>query len=216
MRTINPVSNPSFLFNPKLNIVFVYVSVASTRFGVLKEFLTKASQLSLLTNLQELNSKLDHETFAENLSETFHYLRKLTFYESKYSKMNERLYSLQTNLQTSAEYESMLEVLKQLNYISDTNILHLKGQVAALFGSGKELLLTELIYQNLIDALSPSEIAALLSAIVFQGKRFDTDAEKENEKPEITPALQQAKQRLSKLFALSPKLKRKKHILISS
>lgn len=114
--------------------------------------------------------------------------------------MNERLSSLQTNMQTSAEYESMLDVLKKLNYISNSNLLSLKGQVAAIFGSGKELLLTELIYQNLIDDLSPSEIAALISSIVFQGKRFDHEIENDNEKKEITPTLNQAKQRLSMSF----------------
>ena len=91
----------------------------------------------------------------------------------------------------------MLEVLKKLNYISNNNILRLKGQVAAIFGSGKELLLTELIYQNLIDNLTSSEIAALLSAIIFQGKRFDDQTQDENQKKEITPALHQAKQQLS-------------------
>jgi superfamily II RNA helicase len=92
----------------------------------------------------------------------------------------------------------MLEVLKKLNYISKTNILKLKGQVAAIFGSGKELLLTELIYQNLIDNLTPSEIAALISAIIFQGKRFDDQVNDESQNKEITPALQQAKQKLSR------------------
>ncbi|CAF1455631.1 unnamed protein product [Adineta steineri] len=169
--------------------------VASIRFNILNDFLTKQSQSSLLNNLHELNLKLENETFELNLSETFHHLRKLNFYENKYSKMNERISSLQTNLQTSAEYESMLEVLKKLQYISDRNILKLKGQVAAIFGSGKELLLTELIYQNLIDNLTASEIAALISAIVFQGKRFDNDIN-DNKKIEITPALNQAKQQL--------------------
>jgi len=171
-------------------------SIASNRFIILNDFLTKISQLSLLNNLHELNLKLENEIF-ENLNENFHYLRKLNFYENKYSNINERISSLQTNLQTSADYESMLEVLKQLNYISHTNILKLKGQVAAIFGSGKELLLTELIYQNLIDNLTPSEIAALISAIIFQGKRFDDEVNNEDKKKEITPALYQAKQQLS-------------------
>ena len=113
--------------------------------------------------------------------------------------MNQRLLSFQTNLQTSAEYESMLEILKELNYISNTNILSLKGQVAALFGNGKELLLTELIYQNLIDNLNPSEIAALLSSIVFQGKCLDDHVNNESEKPEMTPLLNQAKKQLGML-----------------
>ncbi|CAF1072155.1 unnamed protein product [Rotaria sordida] len=168
---------------------------ASNRFILLNDFLTKTSQLSLLNNLHELNLKLENEIYI-NVNENFHHIRKLKFYENKYNQMNERLLSLQTNLQTSYEYESMLEVLKKLNYITNINILSLKGQVAALFGSGKELLLTELIYQNLIDYLTPSEIAALLSSIIFQGKRFDNEINDDNQKKEITPSLHQAKQQL--------------------
>ncbi|CAF2047691.1 unnamed protein product [Rotaria magnacalcarata] len=170
-------------------------SIAPNRFILLNDLLNKASQSSLLNNLHELNVKLENEN-SLNLNEHFHYIRKLKFYENKYSEMNKRLTSLQTNLQTSAEYESMLEVLKELNYISNNNLLSLKGQVAAIFGSGKELLLTELIYQNLIDNLTSSEIAALLSSIIFQGKRYDDQFNDENKKKEITPTLHQAKQQL--------------------
>lgn len=172
--------------------------VVSTRFTLLRNFLNKTSQASLLDTLHHLNSQFDNEADA-NLDEHFHHLRKLKFYENKAKEMNERISSVQTNLQTSADYESMLEILKKLNYISRTNnILRLKGQVAAIFGSGKELLLTELIYQNLIDHLTPSEIAALISAIIFQGKRFDDQVNDEEKKKEITPALHQAKQQLSR------------------
>ena len=121
--------------------------------------------------------------------------------------MQQRISSLQSNLQTSADYESMLEILKRQNYISNTNILKLKGQVAAIFGSGKELLLTELIYQNLIDELTPSEIAALISAIVFQGKRFDDQIQDENKTKEITPTLQRAKKQLSSFIFMKTKEK---------
>lgn len=167
------------------------------RFILLNDLLTKTTEPSLLGNLHALNVKLENETFS-NLNENFHYIRKLKFYENKYAEMNKRISSIQANLQTSAEYESMLEVLKKLNYISNNNLLSLKGQVAAIFGSGNELLLTELIYQNLIDHLTSSEIAALLSSIVFQGKRFDDQAD-DDDKKEITPNLQQAKKDLSTL-----------------
>jgi superfamily II RNA helicase len=190
--------------------------VASNRFIILNDLLTKASQSSLLDNLHELNLNLENETYP-NLHENFHQLRKLNFYENKYAEMNERLSSVQTNLQTSADYESMLEILKQLNYISSktSNTLLLKGQVAAIFGSGKELLLTELIYQNIIDHLTPSEIAALLSSIIFQGKRFDDQVNDENQKKEITPALHQAKQQLSKSYKGKTHRKKKQNFYFS-
>lgn len=43
----------------------------------------------------------------------------------------------------------------------------LKGRVALDMGT-HELLITELVYRNLLTNLQPAEIAALLSALVFQ------------------------------------------------
>ena len=181
----------------------LYLSVAAKRFHLLSPLLSKQpSSSSSLDQLHQLNESLENELHP-NVDEHFHQLRKLNFYENKYAEMNQRIASVQSNLQTSADYESMLEILKKLNYISrKQNLLRLKGQVAAIFGSGKELLLTELIYQNLIDGLSAGEIAALLSAIIFQGKRFDENSNTEKNKSEITPALTQAKAQLSRKFSI--------------
>lgn len=151
-----------------------------------------------MKTLNNLSEQIEQENL-ENSEENFSKLRKLFFYEKKYSDLDQRIGSIQSNLQTSADYESMLEVLKKLSYISKReNLLRLKGQVAAIFGSGKELLLTELIYQNVIDQLNPNEIAALLSAIIFQGKKYDDQALKDEKRKEITPNLEKAKHNLSK------------------
>lgn len=56
-------------------------------------------------------------------------------------------------------------------YISVT----LKGRVALDMGT-HELLITELVYRNILTNLQPAEIAALLSALVFQQK-MDNDPE---------------------------------------
>ena len=160
----------------------------------MKPLLNKVS--NELNALRQWNEELENE---ENQTEQFDQLRKLNFYEQKLNSMNERIGSVKSNLQTSADYESMLEILKKLNYISKgDNILRLKGQVAAIFGSGKELLLTEIIYQNVIDHLTPSEIAAILSSIVFQGKKFDESMLEDEKRKEITPTLDQAKHQLRK------------------
>lgn len=49
----------------------------------------------------------------------------------------------------------------------------LKGRVALQMGSN-ELLITELILKNVLTVLQPAEIAALLSALIFQQR---TDSE---------------------------------------
>lgn len=47
------------------------------------------------------------------------------------------------------------------------SLVALKGRVALQMGSN-ELLITELILKNVLTVLQPAEIAALLSALIFQ------------------------------------------------
>ncbi|KAK4884408.1 hypothetical protein RN001_000679 [Aquatica leii] len=67
------------------------------------------------------------------------------------------------------EYEKRINVLKELNYINSLNRVELKGKVACEMGMN-ELLITELVLRNVFTDLQPAEVAALLSALVFQGK----------------------------------------------
>ncbi|KAF5305755.1 hypothetical protein FQR65_LT07651 [Abscondita terminalis] len=72
------------------------------------------------------------------------------------------------------EYEKRIRVLKELNYINSLNRVELKGKVACEMGMN-ELLITELVLRNVFTDLQPAEVAALLSALVFQGKSKHRD-----------------------------------------
>ncbi|KAL2015537.1 hypothetical protein VTK56DRAFT_5248 [Thermocarpiscus australiensis] len=74
------------------------------------------------------------------------------------------------NLQLLPDYEQRIQVLKDLSFIDDANRIQLKGKVACEIHSGDELVLTELILENVLADYEPAEIAALLSAFVFQEK----------------------------------------------
>ena len=52
-------------------------------------------------------------------------------------------------------------------FLNDRNVVELKGCVACEIHS-HEVLLTELLFQNMFSQFEPSEIAALLSCIIFQ------------------------------------------------
>ena len=67
------------------------------------------------------------------------------------------------------EYYSRIQVLKELNYLNRHMCLEMKGRVACLM-SEHELVITEMLMDNLLSDLTPEEIAALLSAFVFQQK----------------------------------------------
>lgn len=78
-------------------------------------------------------------------------------------------------------------MLQDLGYLNDDRTVKLKGRVACEINSGDELVGTEMIFSGVLADLEPAEAVALLSALVFQ--------EKGASPPELTPTLQQAKDR---------------------
>ncbi|XP_040044192.1 superkiller complex protein 2 isoform X2 [Gasterosteus aculeatus] len=81
------------------------------------------------------------------------------------------------------EYHQRIKVLQSLQYVDSGGAVQLKGRVACQISS-HELLLTELLFENVLSPLAPEESAALLSCLVFTQK---TQVE-----PHITSTLQEA------------------------
>ena len=118
----------------------------------------------------------------------------------QYSKMNEydkikkRVNSLkfalsEENLQLMPEFQMRLQVLRKLQYIDQDNSVLLKGRVAREINTVKdELIATELIFENVLTPLSPSEIVSVLSCLLFE--------EKEDSEPTLTERLQLARDHL--------------------
>ncbi|GCC33681.1 hypothetical protein chiPu_0012151 [Chiloscyllium punctatum] len=67
------------------------------------------------------------------------------------------------------EYEQRVNVLKALKYIDESCAVQLKGRVACEI-SNHELIVTEMVFENVLTDLRPEEIVALLSCLVFQQK----------------------------------------------
>ncbi|XP_059206535.1 helicase SKI2W [Centropristis striata] len=80
------------------------------------------------------------------------------------------------------EYHQRIKVLQSLQYVDSSGAVQLKGRVACQISS-HELLLTELLFENVLSPLAPEESAALLSCLVFQQ---NTQVE-----PHITNTLQE-------------------------
>ncbi|KAK1880353.1 Helicase SKI2W [Dissostichus eleginoides] len=80
------------------------------------------------------------------------------------------------------EYHQRIKVLQSLQYVDSSGAVQLKGRVACQISS-HELLLTELLFENVLSPLAPEESAALLSCLVFTQK---TQVE-----PHITNTLQE-------------------------
>uniref|UniRef100_A0AAQ4P162 SKI2 subunit of superkiller complex n=1 Tax=Gasterosteus aculeatus aculeatus TaxID=481459 RepID=A0AAQ4P162_GASAC len=67
------------------------------------------------------------------------------------------------------EYHQRIKVLQSLQYVDSGGAVQLKGRVACQISS-HELLLTELLFENVLSPLAPEESAALLSCLVFTQK----------------------------------------------
>ncbi|OWF39926.1 helicase SKI2W-like [Mizuhopecten yessoensis] len=91
------------------------------------------------------------------------------------------------SLQLLPEYQQRIEVLRALNYIDANNTVQLKGRVACEISS-HELMITELVFENALTELHPTEIAALLSSVVFEQKRAS--------EPNIIDTLEKGKERI--------------------
>ena len=75
----------------------------------------------------------------------------------------------------------MVKVLQELKYIDNNRTVQLKGRVACEMGS-HSLLVTELVFDNVLTDRPPAEIAALLSCLVFEQRNCSA--------PELTKSLE--------------------------
>ena len=97
------------------------------------------------------------------------------------------------------DYNNRLDVLQKLNYIDENKRVRLKGRVACEMGS-RELIITELVFDNLLTDRPPEEIAALLSCMVFQQKNCS--------EPELNASLEKGKAEIEKCAEMISKLQK--------
>jgi antiviral helicase SKI2 len=85
-------------------------------------------------------------------------------------------------------------VLKTLNYIDENDTVKVKGRVACECNTCDELIVTELVFEGILNDLEPPEIVAALSALIFQEK---SDSELDSELPEKLRATCEAMKRIA-------------------
>lgn len=89
------------------------------------------------------------------------------------------------------DFQQRLSVLQRLGYISEDGVVQVKGRVACEINTCEEIVLTEMIFENVLAALEPEEIVAVLSALIFQ--------EKSQSEPTLTPRLEAARDTVKKI-----------------
>ncbi|KAF7253118.1 hypothetical protein EG68_08060 [Paragonimus skrjabini miyazakii] len=93
------------------------------------------------------------------------------------------------------ELSARKRVLRRLHFVSEHDVIELKGCVACEITSADELLLTELLFDGVFNRLSSEHIAALLSCFVFE--------ERASEMPQLTKELSDALRTLQKKARIS-------------
>lgn len=128
------------------------------------DIIEKFSRMKFLEDSLPKYNCIHDPSFEENLKQ----LHERKALESEIAKLTFQL--SEQNLALLPEYKQRIEVLRELKYIDNCNVVQLKGRVACEISS-QELIITELVLENVLSELHPTEIAALLSCVVFEQKR---------------------------------------------
>lgn len=103
----------------------------------------------------------------QNLKESFESLSKESSLEHKLEVL--KIATSDESLQLMPDYKQRIEVLRNLSYIDGTSV-RLKGRAACEVNSCESVILTELVFEKVLQKLSAKDLAALLCSLVFQGK----------------------------------------------
>ena len=97
------------------------------------------------------------------------------------------------NLKYFKEFQSRIQILKNMNYIDEDNNLTIKGKAAREITCCDCLLVTELLFSNILDKLPIDEIAAFLSCFIYNSNEMNF------EDPEISKEFTEAIEELKKI-----------------
>ncbi|KAH7911745.1 ATP-dependent RNA helicase [Hygrophoropsis aurantiaca] len=89
--------------------------------------------------------------------------------QTKIRALKKRILATHDVLQLE-ELKCRKRVLRRLGFTNSSDIAEMKGRVACEISTGDELLLTELIFNGVFNALLPEQCASLLSCFVFTEK----------------------------------------------
>lgn len=77
------------------------------------------------------------------------------------------------SLQLFPDFLQRKAVLRTLGYIDEHETVSVKGRVACEVNSCEELIVTEMVFEGILNELEPTEIVAALSALLYQQKSED-------------------------------------------
>lgn len=130
-----------------------------------------------------LFSLQDYEAKFKQLTNSIFNCLKCEQFSSHYQLFRKR-FDLQENLsqldykrsdeslELLPEYNQRIAILKEFNFLDEHLVLLPKGHIASCL-SECELIITEIVFENLLGNLSDEAIPAILSCFIFDSKRFE-------------------------------------------
>lgn len=148
----------------------------------------------LLKKMSILEDKLASTKLAKSprLDELYRQYSEEVQMKDKIQKLKDKSNEVQSIIQLD-DLKYRKRVLRRLGFISQDDVVEMKGRVACEISTGDELLLTELIFNGTFNEISPEQCAALLSCFVFE--------ERSNEVPRLTPVLAEPLKTLREMAA---------------
>lgn len=95
--------------------------------------------------------------------------RKLKL-EDTIQELEGKIKSASQDLAMMQQLKAMKRVLRRLKYTTKANVIDLKGRVACEISTCDELIATELMFGGVFSELTPTQIVALSSCLVFGEK----------------------------------------------
>uniref|UniRef100_A0A0K0FTR4 Helicase ATP-binding domain-containing protein n=1 Tax=Strongyloides venezuelensis TaxID=75913 RepID=A0A0K0FTR4_STRVS len=182
--TGNKIKNPDFSVNRAIPALY-YAEKDISNCGDLKSKLLIPGG-NYQSNNKDMNEEYaKYNIYRENLIEIFKSIRRCSKYMKHYenfidikeqsSKIDILAKKKMEGMILKQDYEAKLKVLKEYNYVSENEIITMKGQVGCHLHYF-ELLICELIMNNVISQLSDGGIAALFSIFALEGRKNYTPA----------------------------------------
>lgn len=103
------------------------------------------------------------------------------------------------------DFDLRLRVLEHLQYVDSERTVQIKGRVACEVNTCDSLIVTEMIFENVLTDLPPEQSAALLSCLIFQQKATPADIA-------LPPSLEKALEKLQNIALSLGHLQLKKGI----
>lgn len=126
---------------------------------------------------------------AREMLSNFDRLTKASRLEAKLGKL--RAATSDETLQLMPDYRQRAMVLQRLGYIDGTTV-RLKGRAACEVNTCESIILTELVYEQVLQSLSVVDLSAVLSALVFTDRLDEGEVpgleEMANEAPDVVQA----------------------------